>query len=117
MSYNFCDTVLFYSHCPPPPPTPLLLPHSLNSISLHFRCATTCLIMVLCVLYPQYMFWFQLLVILDICSHWIQMYSSLIHGEASHKVTDLSANPIMRLYYMRVSINVVPLPISRYIFI
>lgn len=30
------------------------------------------------------------------------MYSSLLHGENTHKVTDLSANPIMRLYYSRV---------------
>lgn len=65
------------------------------------RCATTCLIMALCLFYPAYMFWFQLVVALDISSHWVQMYSSLIHGETSHKVTDLSANPIMRLYYMR----------------
>ena len=68
--------------------------------------------MVLCVFFPQYMFWFQLLVILDICSHWIQMYSSLIHGEASHKVTDLSANPIMRLYYMRVRVELYEIKIN-----
>ena len=59
--------------------------------------------MVLCLLYPQYMFWLQLIVALDISSHWIHMYSSLIHGETSHKVTGLSTNPILRLYYMRVS--------------
>ena len=82
---------------PLPSPLPPIL-------SLH-RCATTCLIMVLCVFYPQYMFWLQLIVTLDICSHWIQMYSSLIHGDTSHKVTDLSANPIMRLYYTRVSVE------------
>ena len=68
--------------------------------------------MVLCVFFPEYMFWFQLLVILDICSHWIQMYSSLIHGEASHKVTDLSANPIMRLYYMRVRVDLYEMEIN-----
>ena len=44
----------------------------------------------------------QVLVALDISSHWIQMYSSLVLGETSHKVTDLSANPIMRYYYKRV---------------
>ena len=31
------------------------------------------------------------------------MYMSLLHGETSHKVTDLSANPVMRLYYKKVS--------------
>lgn len=66
------------------------------------RCATTCLLMVLCQFYPKYAIVFQLLVALDISSHWIQMYSSMIHGETSHKVTDLSANPFLRFYYMRV---------------
>ncbi|KAL5477250.1 hypothetical protein EMCRGX_G024019 [Ephydatia muelleri] len=65
------------------------------------RCATTCLLMVLCQFYPKYAIVFQLLVALDISSHWIQMYSSMIHGETSHKVTDLSANPFLRFYYMR----------------
>ena len=66
------------------------------------RCATTCLICVLCFFYPSWLFLWQLLIALDIGSHWIQMYSSLLHGETSHKVTDLSANPIMRLYYSKV---------------
>ena len=65
------------------------------------RCATTCLIVVLGYFYPSYLFLFQVVVALDISSHWIQMYSSLIQGESSHKVTDLSANPFMRFYYMR----------------
>ncbi len=61
-----------------------------------------CLILVLGFFYPQALFVFQLVVALDISSHWIQMYSSLIHGENSHKITDLAANPIMRLYYWKV---------------
>lgn len=65
------------------------------------RCSTLCLILVLGYFYPSWLFVFQLLVALDITSHWVQMYSSLIQGESSHKVTDLSANPIMRLYYTR----------------
>ena len=65
------------------------------------RCATTCLIVVLGYFYPSYLFLFQLLIALDISSHWIQMYSSLQHGETTHKVTDLAANPVMRFYYMR----------------
>ena len=68
------------------------------------RCATTCLICVLCFFYPSWLFLWQLLIALDIGSHWIQMYSSLLHGETSHKVTDLSANPIMRFYYSDVCI-------------
>ena len=60
-----------------------------------------CLIVVLGYFYPSYLFLFQLLIALDISSHWVQMYSSLQHGETSHKVTDLTANPVMRFYYMR----------------
>lgn len=67
------------------------------------RCATTCLIIVLGFFYPKWLFMWQVLVALDIGSHWVQMYMSLLHGETTHKVTDLSANPIMRLYYSRVS--------------
>jgi len=58
--------------------------------------------MVLCTFYPEFTLLFQVVVALDISSHWMQMYSSLLHGENSHKVTDLSANPFMRLYYSRV---------------
>lgn len=68
-----------------------------------FRCATMCLLMMLCVFYPKWLLIWQLLVALDISSHWIQMYSSLLLGESSHKVTDLAANPVMRYYYQRVS--------------
>ncbi len=67
------------------------------------RCATTCLLMTLCFFYPSWLLLWQCLVALDISSHWVQMYSALVVGETSHKVTDLSANPIMRYYYMRVS--------------
>lgn len=73
------------------------------------RCATLCLIMVLCIFYPRCSLIFQVLVALDISSHWMQMYSSLLHGENTHKVTDLAANPIMRLYYKRVGPSCMPL--------
>lgn len=69
------------------------------------RCATTCLIVVLGYFYPAWMILWQTLIALDISSHWVQMYSSLLHGESTHKVTDLAANPIMRFYYTRVSRN------------
>lgn len=86
------------------------------------RCATLCLMLVLSYFYPDYMLCFQLLILLDIFSHWFQMYryvrigynlskvvifvhihSSLMRGETSHKFIDLSANPIMKFYYERVS--------------
>lgn len=42
---------------------------------------------------------FGLLVMLDISSHYMQMYWSLRSGAASHKTTSADANPFMRLYY------------------
>jgi len=47
-------------------------------------------------------FWivlFGILVTLDICSHWIQMYSSLSCGAQSHKDTAESKWLLLRLYY------------------
>ena len=63
------------------------------------RCAGGGLLVVLGHFYPAYLFLFQFLIALDISSHWVQMYSSLQLGDSSHKVTDLSANPVMRFYY------------------
>ena len=80
-----CHSAMVLTHNPLPP-----------------RCATLCLIMILCIFYPHCTLIFQVLVVLDISSHWMQMYSSLLHGENTHKVTDLAANPLMRLYYKRV---------------
>ena len=71
----------------------------LMSMFLIIRCSWLGLIVVLGYFYPSYLFLFQLLIALDISSHWVQMYSSLQHGETSHKVTDLTANPVMRFYY------------------
>ena len=68
------------------------------------RCSTTGLILMLCFFYTKFIFWLQFVVALDISSHWIQMYSSLLHGDSSHKVTDLAANPVMRWYYTKVSL-------------
>ncbi|KAK2168626.1 hypothetical protein LSH36_15g03061 [Paralvinella palmiformis] len=63
------------------------------------RCATMCLLVVLCLFYPAYTFLFQLSMIIDIASHWIHVQSSLMKGIDSHKKMDLSANPILRHYY------------------
>ena len=64
------------------------------------RCAATCLIMVLGYFYPNWLLLWQILVALDISSHWMQMYSSLLHGETTHKDV---INPILRFYYTGVS--------------
>lgn len=45
------------------------------------------------------MFTFQVLVTIDIASHWIHQEVSLMTGKTSHKTIDLNANPILRLYY------------------
>lgn len=50
------------------------------------RVATSCLLAVLCVLYPRLLLPLLALLMLDIFSHWFQMYSTLAMGSASHKV-------------------------------
>lgn len=63
------------------------------------RCATMCLCVVLAMFYPKWAILFQLSMSLDIASHWLHMHSSMMKGSSSHKTIDLSANPILRLYY------------------
>ncbi len=50
-------------------------------------------------IYPQYIVAFQLLIALDLSSHYMQMYSSLTTGSKSHKTMTKNANPLLRLYY------------------
>ena len=48
-----------------------------------FRCTTLGLLMILGMFYMKFMLIFQMLAVLDICSHWIQMYrycSNKRHG-------------------------------------
>eukprot|EP00879_Flechtneria_rotunda_P007575 GHRR01007946.1.p1 GENE.GHRR01007946.1~~GHRR01007946.1.p1 ORF type:complete len:173 (-),score=43.28 GHRR01007946.1:166-684(-) len=52
------------------------------------RVATTGLLALLCSTYPQYHIIFILLIALDIFSHWFQMYSTLLAGSSTHKVSD-----------------------------
>ncbi|KAL9980998.1 hypothetical protein ACROYT_G009650 [Oculina patagonica] len=63
------------------------------------RCVTTALLVMLSVFYPKYTFVFQMLICLDIASHWIHVQSSLLKGGASHKEIDLSGNFFLRIYY------------------
>lgn len=63
------------------------------------RCATMCLLVTLSVFYPDYMFWFQLSMSLDIASHWLHLHCSTMQGRTSHKFIDTSGNPILRTYY------------------
>jgi len=43
------------------------------------RCSTMCLLVVLCNLYPRWMFVFQLSIIIDIVSHWMHCQRCLIY--------------------------------------
>lgn len=63
------------------------------------RCTTSSLICFLCVLYPSYVFVFQLLVSLDLASHYMHMYATLQTGGTSHKSIDKESNWLLRLYY------------------
>jgi len=63
------------------------------------RAAQAGLIIVLCTLYPQYLLWFQLSVILDITSHWAHIWAGLLSGKTSHKLIHPTENPILRIYY------------------
>lgn len=66
------------------------------------RCTTSCLLMNLAVVYSQrnhmYILVFQLLLALDITSHWLHMYTTMMRGRQSHKEV---TNPWLRLYYSK----------------
>ncbi|EGV61428.1 phosphatidylinositol synthase 1 (CDP-alcohol phosphatidyltransferase1) [Yamadazyma tenuis] len=63
------------------------------------RCATSSLICYLCVIYPQYCFIWQLLVSLDLASHYMHMYAMMSTGSASHKNVGKEQSRILSLYY------------------
>ena len=67
------------------------------------RCSTAGLMLMLSFFYPNWIFLWQFLTVLDISSHWMHTHASLHQGDSTHKITDLAANPIMRIYYMGVS--------------
>ena len=55
------------------------------------RVSTAGLLMLLCKTYPDLFISFVLLLMLDLFSHWFQMYSTLIAGSSTHKVNPLHA--------------------------
>lgn len=68
--------------------------HALTDRSVHdFVCAcrvsTAGLLMLLCRSYPDLFIVFLLLLMLDLFSHWFQMYSTLVAGSATHKASAL----------------------------
>ena len=50
-------------------------------------------------IFPHYMVAFQVLIGLDLSSHYMHMYSSLLGGSESHKNIKKDSNVILRLYY------------------
>lgn len=53
------------------------------------RLSTAGLLVVLSILNQQWYFCFLVLLMLDIFSHWFQMYATLAAGAATHKVLQL----------------------------
>ncbi|KAF5024232.1 hypothetical protein F66182_3689 [Fusarium sp. NRRL 66182] len=63
------------------------------------RCTTACLIVFLSSAFPRWAIVFQGLIALDFSSHYLQMFSSLVSGLASHKNMDESKNWLLQIYY------------------
>lgn len=65
------------------------------------RCSTSCLLVFLASAFPRWAIVFQLLISLDLASHYMHMYASLALGgsDNSHKNVDKSRSMILNLYY------------------
>lgn len=63
------------------------------------RCSTCSLIVYLSILYPEYYIGFQILISLDLASHYVHMYAQINTGSNSHKNLNKDANWLLRLYY------------------
>ncbi|KAJ2664345.1 phosphatidylinositol synthase 1 (CDP-alcohol phosphatidyltransferase1) [Coemansia sp. RSA 1200] len=65
------------------------------------RCTTTILLTYLAELYNSrpLALLFNLITVLDVSSHYMQMYSQLITGKTNHKQMDTDAHWILRAYY------------------
>lgn len=63
------------------------------------RCATSSLIAYLSLIYPSCTFAWQLLISLDLASHYMHMYAMMSTGSASHKNVDQKQSRILSLYY------------------
>jgi CDP-diacylglycerol--inositol 3-phosphatidyltransferase len=60
------------------------------------RLAFVALLMTLCTFYPRWLFVFQLVVIIDIASHWLHLHATDLTGKDTHKE---SKNQILHYYY------------------
>ncbi len=64
------------------------------------RCTTACLLVFLASAFPRWSIVFQGLISLDLASHYMHMYATLVMGDGgSHKSVDKSRSFILNLYY------------------
>lgn len=65
------------------------------------RCTTACLLVFLSSAWPRWAIIFQMLISLDMASHYMHMYATLTMGggEQSHKKIDAGRSKILYLYY------------------
>lgn len=65
------------------------------------RCTTACLLVFLSSAFPRWAILFQGLISLDLASHYMHMYATLVvnHGNTSHKNVDKSQSWLLNLYY------------------
>lgn len=63
------------------------------------RVSTTALLVILAKFYPVYTRWFIVIMLLDIVSHFLHVYSSLLHGKRSHKTISTDQHWLLKLYY------------------
>ncbi|ODV92143.1 hypothetical protein CANCADRAFT_82729 [Tortispora caseinolytica NRRL Y-17796] len=68
------------------------------------RCTTSSLICFLCTVYSQYTIFFQLLVSLDLASHYMHMVAMTHRGASSHKKVDRKQSRILNLYYTNTTV-------------
>jgi CDP-diacylglycerol--inositol 3-phosphatidyltransferase len=65
------------------------------------RCTTSCLLVFLSIAFPRWAILFQGLISIDLSSHYMHMYATLVMGGAdtSHKKVDKSRSWILNQYY------------------
>lgn len=63
------------------------------------RSTTSGMMCYLCMAYPEYAVIFQVLLAIDISSHYMHMYASLTEGATSHKQVSAESSKLLHLYY------------------
>lgn len=78
------------------------------------RCTTSCLIVFLASAFPRWAIVFQCLISLDLASHYMHMYATLVvsGADTSHKSIDKSQSWLLNLYYTNKVRSVSTLPLS-----